>query len=363
MLELKLYVIIFWAARICLYARCLHDCIGSCRISKKIAAAAFAVFWIAESFLLSLSPLGREIELFEFFLLLVEMPCLFVLAFCFSGTIVRRLFAAVFLPVVYWFGEWSIRRMLFSTASFYRQYLASASVCVLFLAVFTFLISKIKTSRQERERAMLKQELRMYEKQFHIIRQSQHHIRSLKHDMKHHIKMLSDLVAAGEKDAALDYLASMGEFMENTDAYVDSGNEKIDSILNYMLAKAQKAGICTSWTIQIPEHLELSAFDMNVILSNLMENAINALDGVPSPSLNLRIKYDRGTLCISTKNNNAKKSLDPYRLRTSSEHGYGLKNIQKIAEKHHGSLETSVEDGFFCVSVLLFLSVKELSQE
>lgn len=113
MLELKLYVIIFWAARICLYARCLHDCIGSCRISKKIAAAAFAVFWIAESFLLSLSPLGREIELFEFFLLLVEMPCLFVLAFCFSGTIVRRLFAAVFLPVVYWFGEWSIRRMLF----------------------------------------------------------------------------------------------------------------------------------------------------------------------------------------------------------------------------------------------------------
>lgn len=53
---------------------------------------------------------------------------------------------------------------------------------------------------------MLKQELRMYEKQFHIIRQSQHHIRSLKHDMKHHIKMLSDLVAAGEKTLHLNTL-------------------------------------------------------------------------------------------------------------------------------------------------------------
>ena len=39
----------------------------------------------------------------------------------------------------------------------------------------------------------------------------------------------------------------------------------------------------------------------------------------------------------------------------SKEHGFGLKNIRRIAEKYHGSLTAAVQDGDFHASVLLFL--------
>ena len=50
------------------------------------------------------------------------------------------------------------------------------------------------------------------------------------------------LLAAGEREAALSYLAGRGEFMENKEAYAATGNERIDSILNYMIARGKNAG-------------------------------------------------------------------------------------------------------------------------
>ena len=207
------------------------------------------------------------------------------------------------------------------------------------------------------ERELLEQEIYIYEKQFDVIRQSQQSVRSLKHDMKHHIKMLADMIATDENAAALNYLSDMGAFMENSEEYVSSGNEKIDSILNYMIGKAKAAKINTHWKIQIPEHLDISTFDINVLLSNLLDNALNALSEVSQPNLYIMMKYDRGVLCISIQNNCVDRQMPAITtFESSNEHGYGLKNVRKIVEKYHGKLTTNCEDGIFSADVLLFMS-------
>ena len=352
MAGVKSVVIILAAVRICLYMRCFFICVGKYRVSRKIVAAVFAVLWIFESLLVSISCIGPEITLMDMFFLLVEIPFLSVMSFCYQGRAVRRLLMAVILPTVYWIGKWSIEAVLFTTAADSRQYLIVTSVSVGLFFVFGMILEKAGKSRQERERELLEQEVRIYENQFEIIRRSQHNIRALKHDMKHHIKMLTDMVSGGENEAALKYLASMGAFMENSEEYVATGNEKIDSIVNYMVSKAKDSGIDVSWKIQIPERLEISVFDVNVILSNLFENAMNALEETEEPACHIRMKYDRGILCISTQNNcSGKEKISG----ASKGHGFGLKNIRRIAKKYHGSLTTTVRDGDFHASVLLFL--------
>lgn len=348
----KMVVILLMAVRICFYMQCFSICIGKCRVSKKIVTAAFAVLWIFEGLLISISYIGQGSSAMDLFFLLVEVPFLIATSFCFQGGMAPRLLMAVFLPGVYWMGKWSIGAVLFTALTTARQYVIVTSISVSLFFVFRLLLARTGKSRQERERELLEQELRSYENQFSIIRKSQHNIRALKHDMKHHIKMLTDLISGGENEAALEYLASMGAFMENSEEYVATGNEKIDSILNYMIAKAKHAGIDVSWSIQIPEHLEISAFDVNVILSNLFENALNALADAEEPSLRMIMKYDRGILCISTQNRYAGKTRAS---DTSGEHGFGLKNIRRIAEKYHGSLTAAVRDGEFQANVLLFL--------
>jgi len=348
----KSLVVILAAVRICLYMRCLSACIGTYRVSKKIVTAVFTVLWIFESFLISISYAGRGITLLELFFLLTEIPFLSAVSFCCQGRAARRLLMAVILPSVYWIGKWSVVSVLFAAVTDSRQYFIATSISTGLFLVFGMILEKAGKSRQERERELLEQEVRIYENQFAIIRQSQHYIRALKHDMKHHIKMLADMVSGGENEAALKYLASMGAFMENSEEYVATGNEKIDSILNYMISKAKDAGIDVSWKIQIPERLGIPVFDIHVILSNLFENAMNAMSEVAEPSFRIMMKYDRGILCISTQNNcSGKERISG----ASEEHGFGLKNIRRVAEKYHGSLTAAVRDGDFEADVLLFL--------
>lgn len=182
--------------------------------------------------------------------------------------------------------------------------------------------------------------------------------------MKHHMKMLADMIGNGERDNALAYLASMGAFMDKGEEYVSSGNERTDSILNYMISRAKSAGIAVEWDIQIPEQLDMSPFDSNVILSNLFENACNAVQEVKDPRLYIRMKYDRGILCITMRNTySASKAkaaalpsgAAPAWTAASEEHGYGLKNIRRVAGKYHGELTVNTEGDMFEANVILFL--------
>ncbi len=116
----KGFVIILAAVRICLYMRCFSACMGTCRASEKIVTALFTVLWIFEGFLVSISAIGQGSTLMEM--------------------------------------------------SFFWQR---------FLFVFEMILEKEEKSRQEQERELLEQEVRIYENQFGIIRQSQQNIRAL----------------------------------------------------------------------------------------------------------------------------------------------------------------------------------------
>lgn len=294
-------------------------------------------------------------------LFVIEIVFLLAVSFFYQGKILSRFAVAFILPILYWGVEGVTSKALFN--AFFvsnEECLLSTGIAIVLFLFLELVLEKVKKSKSEQEREFLEQEVRMYEKQFDVIRQSQKNIHSLKHDIKHHVKMLSDLVSSDDKNAALTYLSDMVSFMDNKEEYVSSGNERIDSILNYMISKAMSAKVNTSWKIQIPEHLDISTFDINVILSNLLENALNALAKVSDPSLHILMKYDRGVLCIDIQNNCIEHELTASRsnllLEPISEHGYGLKNVRRIVEKYHGSLVTDNTNGIFSASVLLFMT-------
>ena len=357
-----IFTLILEAIRTFFYLRYLHTCIGEYRRQspKRIICAAFLALWMFESAFVCLFPNSIQFHAMEqdLFFLLIEIPFTLIMSVFYKGSVLRHLFISSLVPFIYWQGKYIVMSAIFSTMFFIDslQYLTSTFVIVLLFCILEIVLENIGKSHRERERELLEQEIQMYENQFDLIRQSQINIRSLKHDMKHHIKMLADMVSADEKQSALNYLASMGEFMENSEEYVISGNGTIDSILNYMISRAKKSGIAIDWRIQIPEHLEISTFDINVILSNLFDNAFNALSYVSCPALYFSMQYDRGVLLIDMKNNYSGHPSS----ESSGEHGFGLKNIRRITEKYHGDLSTTYNGGNFHASGLLFLAEEDV---
>lgn len=348
------------AFHIFLLMRFCRNCIGEYRINKKIASIVFVGFWIISCYI-RLIPFSKRFSAVNLTLFVIEIVFLLAASFFYKGKNLSRFAVAFILPLLYW-GVGGISSKALFNAFFVsnEQCLLSTGIAITLFLLLEIVLEKVKKSKSEQERESLEQEIRMYEKQFEIIRQSQKNIRSLKHDMKHHVKMLSDLVASNDNNAALLYLTNMVSFMENEKEYVNSGNERIDSILNYMIGKSMAAKVNTSWKIQIPEHLDISIFDINVILSNLLENALNALAKVSDPFLDILMKYDRGILCIDIQNNCTGQVITESKANLLFEpigdHGYGLRNVRRIVEKYHGELITDNINGIFSARVLLFLN-------
>lgn len=143
---------------------------------------------------------------------------------------------------------------------------------------------------QKKEQELIKQQINMYENELEIMKKSYYNIRGLRHDMKHHMMELKFLVKKGAYDEILSYIDSMGIFMLNSDEYVDSGNKEIDSTLNYLLQKADKILDNTKISIVLPENLSVHTFSINVILGNLLDNAIEAAQNSKEKYLGIDIR-------------------------------------------------------------------------
>lgn len=357
---LYMIILIFDAIHIFILMRFCHNYIGVYRVNRKIFGIVFAVYWVLSSYIRFL-PVSKKFSATNSTLIIAEFIFLFAVSFLYQGKMIRRFIITSILPILFWGGERTITLVLFhATQIRNEQYLISTIITTILFGVLEIVLERVKISRQEQEQELLKQEICIYENQFEIIHQSQKNICSLKHDLKHHIKMLADLISNDKKEAALEYLSDMGAFMENSEEYICSGNERIDSILNYMIAKSKAEKINTDWKILIPEYLDISTFDINVILSNLFDNALNALSKVEEPHLYILMKYDRGVLCISVQNNCVDAQLVDRKnyltIDINNGHGYGLKNIQRIVDKYNGNLSTEYKDGIFTSSVLLFIA-------
>ena len=77
---------------------------------------------------------------------------------------------------------------------------------------------------------------------------------------------------------------------------MQSGNLEIDSVLNLKLKEAEVKGIEVDVEIAVPEKLGMSAYDLTVILGNILDNAIEATEKAAEPR-----KISSGTATTRSK--------------------------------------------------------------
>lgn len=233
----------------------------------------------------------------------------------------------------------------------------------LMLYLYNLLLRSIS---QQYEMEMLKTQLQVYANQLDITLQGEEKIKALRHDMKHHLNEL--MLLANKHDVAeiQEYIDQMESFLQNPNELVASGNLEIDSVLNYLLQKAKKELKTVDIKVMLPEKVRHS-FDINILLGNLLENAIEASGKTENKYLSVYIVLKRGILKIKIGNSFESSCIlleeKPEKdivLKTTKpfadQHGIGLKNVKKIVEKYNGTMEITTQDGIFCVSLILYMA-------
>lgn len=229
--------------------------------------------------------------------------------------------------------------------------------------VLTFyLYDKVLESyHQQWEKKLLEEKVLMYENQFQVLQQSREKVRALRHDMKNHLRLLSEFSKTGKADEISSYIEGMEQFMIVEEEIVATGNESVDAILNYMLEKAKRAGADIDVKVSIPNTPICSSFDLNVLLGNLLDNAIEGVAGCREKKLYFAMKLERGVLHIAVENTfdgqlHMKQGQHRSGKKNDEHHGIGLQNVRSIVDKYGGQLKIEHKEGVFMVDAILFIN-------
>ena len=236
----------------------------------------------------------------------------------------------------------------------------------LMLYLYNLLLHSIS---QQYEMEMLKTQLQAYANQLNVVLRGEEKIKALRHDIKHHLSEL--MLLANKHDVAeiQKYIDEMNSFLKNPNEIVSSGNLEIDSVLNFMLQKAEKELKTVDIKVMLPEKVRHS-FDINVMLGNLLENAIKAAGKTENKYLSVHIKLKRGILKVKIENSfessyilrkeqNRKDTILKTTKPFTKQHGIGLKNVKKTVEKYNGTMAVMAQKGIFCVNLLLYMARME----
>lgn len=269
-------------------------------------------------------------------------------------------FAIFFIPLMSLFIILSIIEM--APYNVYR--IIFIIVNLLFINFFVFyLYDNISTQQKEKfEKLLISNQNTYYTKQLNLMKSSLESVRSFRHDMRNHLILLNSLVEENEYDEASKVISQITGAIDVKNEYAQSGNITVDSILNFNLQEAINKGISVSLELNIPERLNITPFDMSVILGNLLNNAINASSRLEKDKrLDLKIDYKRGRLFINLSNTyNGILNYKGDKLITSNKdkeaHGIGMKNINAVLDKYDGVMEIDHTENIFTVIILLYLN-------
>lgn len=212
------------------------------------------------------------------------------------------------------------------------------------------------------EKKLLEQQNKSYKNQFEIIKESNDNMRLLKHDIKNHMYILEDMVRRDDREKILEYINDVENMIDVKRQFSNSGNIEIDSIINYKLSAAEDMGAKLKIEIRVPAKLAIKEFDINVILSNILDNAVEAIKLVENKLIDIKIEFSKGVLYICVKNAYLKIDIDEKgefktTKQDSQNHGLGLSSVSRTAEKYNGTMITELEENMFTTKVLLYSNV------
>jgi len=186
-------------------------------------------------------------------------------------------------------------------------------------------------------------------------------LRELKHDEKNHYAYMKYLIENKQYPELEDFFASYADGVLEPISYISCNNKILCSILNVEYSKAKASSIQLDVKLAVPDVLPFSSVDLVSLISNLIDNAIEACKSyaIKDPVITVRIREYRQYLMVDVKNQIPEDvTIEMIEgVRTTKEdkalHGYGKKIVKKIVRLYDGTYLNKAEKGSYEVQLML----------
>lgn len=175
--------------------------------------------------------------------------------------------------------------------------------------------------------------------------------RKATHEYRNQLQTIHDLLVAENKDAALSYIQQLQGMQTSRIFTVNSHHPIIDAVLNQKYLLAQEYNIDIQMRVSDLSQVKFTADHLVVLLSNLLDNAIEACLRLPDHRAIECSIIHSDSLYLSVRNTSLPVEISDNFIPTSKEpkedHGYGLPHIDYILKQLNAEYALSYEAGWF----------------
>ena len=173
-----------------------------------------------------------------------------------------------------------------------------------------------------------------------------------RHDMRHMFRLIAAFAREGENEKCLELLHEMDERIVETRAVHYCDNVTLNGVLSGCAAMAQRENVRYKCQADVPKELEnTNEFVLAVVLSNLVENAINAASKAEGERwVSVQLLPVKGQLRLEVRNTYAGEIVVSPQTglpqTTKGEgHGFGLQSVRALCERYKAVFHYATEDG------------------
>ncbi len=212
------------------------------------------------------------------------------------------------------------------------------------------------------ENALLREEnlsLTYREKYYAMLSTQINETRIIRHDIRHHVQLLSEEMKNKEYGKAEAYLNEFSITMHESSDILYCEHYAVNTILNYYAASAKSKRIRISCNVRFPKESFVKNSDLCVLLGNCIENAVEGCERRIAQDnwISIVIFADQHKMTLSVDNTTGKTEKDKngeYSSTKPNGLSMGHASIQAIAKKYNGSIWFEEKNEIFKTSVVLY---------
>lgn len=193
-------------------------------------------------------------------------------------------------------------------------------------------------------------------KEITAVNRSKQEIQLLRHDMRLLLSSIDVSIENGDTEKAREMIAAYTNSINSTRVERFCANDSVNYVLSDYAARCKTGDVSFTCRIEMDE-LKADEILFCSILSNALDNALNAQKMLPAEKRSIRvmIKISNEKLLLSVKNPVGSNVVFTDGLPVTSKrgHGYGAQSIRYMTEKLGGNCQFSVENNIFILRVVI----------
>ena len=214
-----------------------------------------------------------------------------------------------------------------------------------------------KESNARSSKQLLELQVSALQSRMEAVNSAEESIRIERHDIRHRLQAVAELVTRGKGEVALEFLDAARKRLNDEKPMRWCKPAILDATFSSYFEQAQRQGIQIDARITLPDKLQIDEGELAIVLANALENAIHANLELPRNQRKIRCKMV-GTPGVMLEISNpcmGNISFDSDGLPVAKRegHGLGVQSICAFCRKHGAVCQFDQTDGWFRFRLVL----------